>query len=135
MEKLSDADRKRLLLNRFVEKITDSHVYFTSEFKIMAVKANENGKRPKDIFHEAGIDTSIFNDDFPKKSVSRWRKIFQDEGELGLKQEKRGKKSTGRPKNQKFKSLEAELAYLRLENDFLKKLHALAASKEKKNTH
>ena len=134
MEKLSEADKKRLLLNRFVEKITDSQVSFTPEFKILAVKSYLKGQNPKSIFLEAGIDTSIFKDHFPKKSIARWKTIYLEEGEKGLKHEKRGKKSTGRPKDQKFSSLEAELAYLRLENDFLKKLHALAALKEKKNS-
>ena len=134
MEKWSNAIRKRLLSNRFVERITESHVYFTAEFKIMAIQAYDEGKRPKEIFIESGIDTSIFGDDFPKKSISRWRKIFEKEGELGLRSERRGKKATGRPKDKKFKSQEAELAYLRLENELLKKLHALADSKVKKST-
>src|SRR5690606_24826574 len=133
MEKLSAAIKKRLLSNRFIEKITDSHIYFTPEFKILAIKSSDDGKRPKEIFIEAGIDTSVFRDDFPKKSISRWRKIFLEKGEKGFNSEGRGRKATGRPKGQKFASQEAELAYLRLENEFLKKLHALAASKEKKN--
>jgi transposase-like protein len=134
MGKLSETDRKRLLSNKFVEKITASNVAFSSEFKIQAVKKNIDGQSPVDIFKSAGIDVSLFNADFPKKSISRWKKIYLEEGEKGLKQEKRGKGATGRPKNQQFRSLEAELEYLRLENDFLKKLHALAASKEKKSS-
>lgn len=134
MLKLSAQDKKRLLATKFVEKITDSHVVFTPEFKIRAVELNMAGKSPVDIFNESGISTSLFREDLPKKSVSRWKKVYLEEGPEGLTEEKRGKLATGRPKGQKFASPEAELEYLRLENDFLKKLHALADLKEKKNS-
>lgn len=134
MSKLSEKDKKHLLSNSNVEKVTDSHVVFTSEFKIKAVKANLEGRRPADIFKDAKIDICLFQEDFPKKSVARWRKIYLENGEDGLSGEKRGKGATGRPKSKKFSSLEAELKYLRMENDFLKKLHALADLKEKKSS-
>ncbi len=134
MGKLSDSDRKRLLANKFVDKITNSQVSFTAEFKIKAVERNIAGENPKFIFNSSGIETSLFNEEFPKKSISRWKKIYLEQGKDAFKTEKRGKGSTGRPKSKEFRSLEAELEYLRLENDFLKKLHALAASKEKKNS-
>ena len=56
----------------------------------------------------------------------------------GFKEETRGKGAKGRPKK-KFdptdtQSLLKRLAYLEAENDFLKKLHALADAAEKKNS-
>lgn len=134
MGKLSESDRKRLLANKFVEKITNSHVSFTAEFKTQAVEKNLKGQSPISIFQSAGIDISLFDSEYPKKCLTRWKKIFIQEGSDGLTKEKRGKGATGRPKTQGFKTLEAELEYLRLENEFLKKLHALAASKEKKSS-
>jgi hypothetical protein len=134
MGMLSQADRKRLLSNRYVEKITSSNVSFTSEFKIMAVEKNLAGRTPTEIFTEAGIDTSLFHEELPRKSIFRWKKIYLADGAQGLADEKRGRKATGRPKDQKFASIEAELEYLRLENEFLKKLHALANLKVKKSS-
>lgn len=138
MGKLSESDQKLLLTNRFVEKITNSHVSFTSEFKILAVEQNLSGKSPSDIFREAGLDLSFFQDEFPKKSVSRWKKIYLDEGKAALKTENRGKGATGRPKKsydpEDVDSMRERLAYLEMENDFLKKLHALVDSKEKKSS-
>lgn len=131
---LSEADKKRLLANKYVEKVTSSHVSFTSAFKVMAVEKNIQGKSPIDIFSDAGLDLSLFKEELPKKSISRWKKTYLAEGAQGFEVEKRGRKATGRPKDKDFSSMEAELEYLRLENDFLKKLHALAASKEKKNS-
>ena len=133
MENWSETEKERLLSNRFVEKITRTQITFTAEFKISAVKANLEGKSPKDFFRESGIDTSLVSDQLPKKCVSRWKKTYLEKGSKGFKEETRGRKATGRPK-EKFASAEAELAYLRLENEFLKKLHALANSKEKKNS-
>ena len=67
-----------------------------------------------------------------KKRVYDWVKKYEAEGEKAFDVEKRGKatKTTngsirkGRPKT-KFSSLEEEVEYLRMENEFLKKLKAL----------
>jgi transposase-like protein len=134
MRILPESVRKRLLSNQFIEKISDSNISYTSEFKIFAVKANLNGKSPSDIFKEAGIDVDSFVRNYAAKTISRWKKTYEEEGEKGLVKEKRGKNSTGRPRDKEFSSVEAELEYLRLENEFLKKLHALAESKKTKNS-
>lgn len=133
MGKLSDADRKFLLSSPFVEKITESHVVFTAKFKAKVIKMYFEGISPIDAFNNLGIDPSLFHPDFPKKSVARWKSIFFEYGYEGFEQENRGKGSTGRPKHPKFNSLEEEVAYLREENDFLKKLMALAEEYQKKN--
>ena len=134
MRILSETVRKRLLSNRFVEKISKSNISYTSEFKILAVKDSLEGKSPTEIFNEAAIDVRPFVKNYAIKTISRWKKIYEEEGKQGLVKEKRGKNATGRPKAKEFSSLEAELEYLRLENDFLKKLHALAKSKKTKNS-
>ncbi len=134
MRILSETVKKRLLSNRFVQKISNSNISYTSEFKILAVKANLEGKSPAEIFAEAGIDVGSFVRNYAVKTISRWKKIYQEEGKQGLIKEKRGTNSTGRPKAKEFSSVEAELEYLRQENDFLKKLHALAKSKKTRNS-
>lgn len=123
----SESDRKSLLSNRYVESVTASQVQFTPEFKIKALKLHDKGLRPKDIFLQLGIDPLHFLPGYPKKCLSRWKKILEKDGEKGLKQEKRGKNATGRPK-QKLNSEKAlldRIAFLEEENDFLKKLRAL----------
>lgn len=138
MEKLSEDDKKALLANKFVEKITGSQVAFSSKFKIKAVEMSLDGRSASDIFLELGVDPSYFLPDYPKKSISRWKKIYLEDGKDALKEEKRGKKAKGRPKKaydpNDLDSVKARLAYLEAENDFLKKLHALADLKEKKST-
>lgn len=138
MERLSEADKKTLLSNKYVEKITGSHIVFSANFKIKAVEMSLEGQSPPQIFLNLGIDPSYFLPDYPKKSISRWKKVYLEEGKDALKEEKRGKNSIGRPKRkydpEDIDSVRARLAYLEAENDFLKKLHALADLKEKKST-
>ena len=62
-----------------------------------------------------------------KKRIYAWVELFQESGEAAFDEEKRGKAQgshKGRPKT-KFSSLEEELQFLRMENEFLKKLKAL----------
>jgi hypothetical protein len=72
---------------------------------------------------------------------SIWKKaemLYLEEGRDALKKDRRGSTSKGRPRRkydpEDIDSVMGRLAYLEAENDFLKKLHALADSKEKKST-
>ncbi len=140
MARFTEAEKKRLLSNRFIEKISSSHVTFTAEFKVHAVNESLKGKSPSKIFSEAGIDESLFLEDFAKKSISRWKKVYFKDGAKGFESERRGRSSVGRPLK-KFDPTDLEsvldrLAYLEAENDLLKKLHALEAeSLKKKGSH
>lgn len=131
MATLSHSVRKNLEDNPNVLRVTGFNVIYTGRFKIKAVKAHFNGSRPEQIFLDAGIDLSLFGKDYAKKAVGRWDKIYEELGNKGLTSSRRGHGAKRRPKK-KFKSLEEELCYLREENDFLKKLHALAAKYPKK---
>ena len=131
MATLSNSQRKNLEDNPNVLRITGSNVIYTGRFKIKAVKAHFNGSRPDQIFLDAGIDLSLFGKDYAKKAVGRWGKIHEELGNNGLTFSRRGHGAKRCPKK-KFNSLEEELCYLREENDFLKKLHALAAKYQKK---
>jgi transposase-like protein len=139
MNIFSESDKKRLLSSRWVEKVTTSHVVFTAQFKIKAVMLNFEGVPPSDIFVKFGIDISLFHENFTRKCLERWRKIYRTHGEDGFKTERRGVGSKGRPKKIKINpndkdALIERIAYLEEENEFLKKLHALADVVEKKNS-
>ena len=125
MGSLSERDRKDLEKNPIVLKVTRSNVTYTPEIKAKALKLRQKGQSPSQIFIAAGINLSLFGAGYAKKCLHRWEKMSAQDG--GLKKDRRGSKSKGRPKGKKFKSLEDENAYLRAENDFLKKLRALEA--------
>ena len=66
-------------------------------------------------------------------AVAKWERIYIEEGAEGLYVERRGRKSTGRPKLEKKveEDLIAEVQRLRAENAYLKKLNALVAERER----
>jgi len=102
-----------------------SQLAYTFKFKKEAVKAYKSGTSPREIFRRANIDLNLFSSKYAKNSVWRWVKMVEKYGFGGLKEEHRGKNSKGRSPKKKFKSEQEEIAYLRAENDFLKKLLAL----------
>lgn len=80
-----------------------------------------------EIFMEAGFDLAVIGNENPKECLKRWRKTFKTKGVAGLLKDKRGK-GGGRPRTknltdkEKIEYLEAKVAYLKAENDFLAKL-------------
>lgn len=135
MGRFTDQERKLLKSNKYVKKVTESNIHFTVQFKKYAIKQYNNGVLPAEIFAEAGVDVEKFDRGYARKSISRWQNIIEKNGVKSLGSERRGKGSTGRPKKvKKFKSEKEELAYLRAENEFLKKLHALSERSPKKKS-
>ena len=124
MPRFSKTTKELLERNPNVIKVS-SNVIYTFKFKKEAVKAYKSGTSPKKVFREADIDLSLFGYKYAKNSIWRWVKIVEKYGIEGLREEHRGKNATGRPPKMKFKSKQEEIAYLRAENDFLKKLLAL----------
>ena len=69
------------------------------------------------------------------KIIERWERIYLEEGPEGLGFERRGRKSTGRPKKLPGKveeDLLAEVQRLRAENAYLKNLQALVLEEERR---
>lgn len=118
--------------NPNVLKVGDKQISYTNKFKEAAIKAYQSGKSPYEIFAEAGFDPKMFPETYCSKALIRWSAAKLKYGKKSLTEERRGRKATGRPRSSKTKApktqaqLEARLAYLEAENDFLKKLHALA---------
>ena len=71
-------------------------------------------------------------------TVSKWERIYYEEGPEALLEERRGRRSMGKKKPSKPKKnvnenedLLAEVQYLRMENEYLKKLNALVQERKK----
>ena len=65
-------------------------------------------------------------------AIAKWERIYLEEGPKGLYIERRGRKSTGRPRKlpkEVEEDLLAEVQRLRAENAYLKKLNALVAER------
>jgi transposase len=136
MYKRKPKDLSKYKTNPNVEKMTASNLRFTKDFKLRAIKLYQSGQSAAEIFEGAGIDLSDFESAYARKSISRWLAAAEAYGLKKINEERRGLGSSGRPgSSKKFKSQAAELAYLRAENNFLKKLQALEKIYlKKKNT-
>lgn len=120
MSFLNDNVRKLLESNPNVESITSKNIKYTFKFIQFALKKHDAGLSPKEIWHLAGFDTSVFKEGYCRKAIKRWVTKREEFGLESFKSESRGRRS-----DLKFNSLEEEVAYLRAENAFLKELQAL----------
>jgi hypothetical protein len=129
--KLNKEQMVEITKNKNVSKCSEKSITYNNDFKIKAVKQYyDEYMLPNEIFEQAGFDLDIIGRRIPNKCLSRWKKVFQNKGVMFLNTENRGK-GGGRPKKIKDKSdkdkierLEATVAYLKAENDFLAKLRA-----------
>lgn len=119
---------EQLSRNVNVSKCSKRSITYSKDFKIKAVRLYDQGLTSSEIFSKAGFNLNTIGRSQPKECLRRWRRSRRTKGESGLA-ETRGR--TGRPKNPDFQSdadkikwLEAKIAYLKAENDFLAKLRA-----------
>lgn len=70
-------------------------------------------------------------------SVKKWFNIYKKEGIVGLKRKRKVKymPTNNADKDQQIKRLEAELKYVKMERDILKKLTVVTPKKVKKNSN
>ena len=122
----SDTEVTKLSKNKYISNVSNKAITYTFEFKKKFIDEYKTGKLPRIIFEEAGFDVDVLGMKRVETSSKRWRKAFKDNGELGLIDAR--KTSSGRPLKreltdlEKFKRLEAQIEYLKIENEFLKKL-------------
>jgi hypothetical protein len=117
--------------NSNVKNCSRWSITYSNDFKIKSVKEFEVGMTPRDIFDKAGIDLKIIGKDAPKESIKHWNRTYKQTGLLRLQTENRGlnggENKLKITEKDRIKRLEAEVAYLKAENDFLIKLRAKRA--------
>jgi transposase len=129
---------RQLELNPNVLHVSERSITYHPDYKVKAVKEYSNGKSASQIFIEHGFDLNIIGAKKPKQCLQRWRKTVQQFGEAALATERRGKASEGRPVSKKLsleeqlRKAEARIAFLEVENQFLKKLDELERQALKK---
>ena len=112
--------------NKFVKNITEKGITYSDEFKEIFVLENMKGVLPRTIFENHDFDIEIVGIERIKSSGKRWRKLYKNEGTIGLKDTR--KSNSGRPRKtelseqEKLDRLIAENILLKAENELLKKL-------------
>jgi transposase len=117
--------------NPNVLRVTEQAITYHPDFKVKAVLENIKGESPARIFMDHGFDLDIIGKGLPRQLLYKWRKVYNESGELGLSLDNRGKTRADRSSSkeisveEKLKRAEARIRYLEVENDFLKKLEEL----------
>jgi len=134
MHELSEQQRRKLLENPNVEKITEKFIQYSSSFKIKAVERYLRGDHPDQIFTDAKILINFFEKQYARHCLKRWKKKYEEEGAESLTNDRRGTGSLGRPKNENldeltYEELQAIIEIQRGVIEELKKQKALAKKK------
>lgn len=132
-EKLFDAEaRARILKNSNVLRVSETRITYSPDFKVRAVRASlEQDKLPQLIFLEAGFDVDLIGHKTPSRCLRKWRAVFAERGEEGLRIDQRGRQAAGRPDQRELtvedqlRRAAARIRYLEKENELLKKLDAI----------
>lgn len=133
---LTKKEQEQLKRNPNVIAVSDKAITYTDEFKRHFIAQNEQGKLPRDIFEEAGLDVECIGLERVRSSGKRWRASYREAGVEGLQDTR--KTNSGRPSEreltleQKIERLEAKNQLLRAENELLKKLDLLERQMLKK---
>ena len=101
---------------------------YTPEFKKLVVETMQEEKL-------SYIETCRRFEVNSRDQLKSWERIYLEEGPEGLSIERRGRRSTGRPKKlpkEVEEDLLAEVQRLRAENEYLKNLQALVLEDERR---
>ena len=119
-------------LEHGVAGLCTTHGTYSGDFKIAVVEYMHN--------HRVSIRQTAAHFNIPSwGTISKWERIYYEEGKEALHEERRGRaskmgirKSQNEKKSiQRNEDLLAEVQRLRMENEYLKKLNALIQEREK----
>lgn len=99
MQNFTPLQKKVLLGNPNVLKITENHLVFQPEFKVKAVDFYLRGMTADEIFIAHGFDPSFFEEGYFRFNLKRWKLKYELKGKDSLLEEDRGRNATGRPKS------------------------------------
>ncbi len=130
----------------FMSREKEFNTKYSPEFKIAVIMdMRENHMTYSDTVRKYwGVETKTDCSRF-RSRLRLWERIYLEEGAAGFMTERRGMKSTGRPRKQPLeKSVEEDLIsenqrlkeriqYLEAENEYIKKLSALVYAEEQKS--
>ncbi len=123
---LTDQQIQILRENPYIYSVSRWSISFTKEFKEIFHEARSAGKLPREIFAEQGFDLSILGEYRIKNIAYRIQKEYQKYGRFheGHLARKNNKQSPHAPLSdgEKLARMQDELAFLREEMDFLKKI-------------
>ena len=125
--KLTDEQIEYFKYNRHVKNVGRSFVYFNDSFKEQFWRMyHEENLLAKEILLRLGVDYDMLGRKRLEGIVQNLRKKYAG----GIAEDKRKNRQTDLTRERQVSKLRAEIAYLRQENEFLKKI--VSAGKEAK---
>lgn len=122
----TEQERYILEQNPNVKRVSEKSITYSETFKLSFIEQYEKGKAARQIFEEAGFDVDAITISRVKDCAKRWSRAVKQHGSLGLRDGR--KLNSGRPMtrtlttDEQLQKANAEIAYLKGEIDFIKKL-------------
>lgn len=69
-----------LKANPYVSDVEESRIIYTNEFKFLFIQEYQNGKKPTQIFRDAGFDPKVLGAKRIERAASRWKKSYEAGG-------------------------------------------------------
>ena len=82
---MSSAEMEILQKNPYVEDVNRQRILYTYEFKCFFMEQYLAGKRPVDIFRQAGFDVSMLGEKRIERATARWRAMYAANGMEALR--------------------------------------------------
>ena len=117
----TEEEIKILSTNIYVKHVTRFQIQFTDEFKRIVYDEKCKGKRVRDILKEHGIDPELLSRKQIERLSCNVNRLSAREGGFADKRETRVPAASGND-SETIRQLSHEIAYLRQEVEFLKKL-------------
>lgn len=113
----------------YVQSVTSTLITYTDEFKRIFIAEDRDGKLPREIFRDNGFEVDLLGGSRIRKAAYRWRKSYKEQGIEGLNDARKHPGPKGKKKvetlEEKNARLEAEIQFLKAENELLKKLEMM----------
>lgn len=87
------AEMETLLRNPYVADVNEKSISYSTEFKFLFMDEYIKGKRPTQIFRDAGFDIGILGSKRIERACARWKESYQS-GTLGERSAVLGKTSS-----------------------------------------
>ena len=129
-------EQEQLRSNPNVKAVSEKGITYSDDFKRHFITEYENGRFPREIFGEAGLDIELIGHERVNSAAKRWRAAYLKDGVAGLQDTR--EINSGRPLGreltleEKIVRLEAKNQLLSVENELLKKLDLLERQMLKK---
>ena len=75
--RISEEEKTILLKNPYILDVNDNRVFYADEFKHRFIEEYQSGKKPQQIFRDAGLDVSILGSKRIERASARWRELYQ----------------------------------------------------------